>query len=213
MSDTIQRGFWFHVLDVVFNIVVIVAIVAGIRTFLVSPFQVEGHSMDSTLADEEYIVINKLVYMIGSPGRGDVVVFRPPNEPRKYYVKRVIGLPGDTVDIRNGNVYVQQGSEGPSVELVEPYLDPQNAGSTFRHPPNEGDTSPVRYVVPDGHFFLLGDNRKNSHDSRSFMIGDDAAPYVPDSSIKGRFWFVALPITKIHAFSSPDYDLEEAPAS
>lgn len=208
-----QRGFWFHVLDVVFNIVVIVAIVAGIRTFLVSPFQVEGNSMVSTLEDREYIVINKLAYFVGEPDRGDIVVFRPPNEPRKFYVKRVIGLPGDTVEIRNGRVYVRPEGSDDALELSEPYLDERNRFRTFRHPPNSGDTTPVTYDVPEGQYFLLGDNRQGSHDSRSFAMDGDPHPYVPEESIKGRVWFVALPITKIHAFSSPDYDLPEADGS
>ncbi|MEK7218491.1 MAG: signal peptidase I, partial [Patescibacteria group bacterium] len=75
-----KHGFWFHFLDVFLNIVVIVAIVGGIRTFLVSPFQVEGNSMVETLEDKEYIIINKLTYILGNPHRGDVVVFRPPND-------------------------------------------------------------------------------------------------------------------------------------
>lgn len=205
-----QRGFWFHVLDVVFNIVVIVAIVAGIRTFLVSPFQVEGNSMVSTLEDREYIVINKFAYLAGSPHRGDIVVFRPPNEPGKFYVKRVIGTPGDTVEIRNGKVYVRTEGGDETQELTEPYLDERNRNHTFRHPPNGGDPSPITYDVPEGQFFLLGDNRQGSHDSRSFTVEGEAHPFVPEEGIKGRVWFVALPITKIHAFSSPEYDLEEA---
>ena len=78
-----QRQLWFHFLDVVLNIVIIVAIVAGIRTFLVSPFQVEGSSMVSTLEDNEYIIINKLAYYIGKPTRGDIVLFHPPGTPPK----------------------------------------------------------------------------------------------------------------------------------
>jgi signal peptidase I len=205
----VQRGFWFHVLDVAFNIVVIVAIVAGIRTFLISPFQVEGNSMVSTLEDREYIVINKLAYILGNPERGDIVVFRPPNEPSKFYVKRVIGTPGDTVEIRNGKVYVRTAENGPVTELTEPYLDERNDGSTYRHPPNSGDMTPITYDVPEGQYFLLGDNRQGSHDSRSFTVDNKPHPFVPDESIKGRVWFVALPITKIHAFSAPEYDLTE----
>lgn len=163
--------------------------------------------MVSTLEDTEYIVINKLAYLIGSPERGDIVVFRPPNEPSKYYVKRVIGMPGDVVELRNGKVYVQPaGGEGKE-ELAEPYLDERNHDNTFRHPPNSGDRTPINYTVPDGEYFLLGDNRQGSHDSRSFMIEGEPVPYVPESSIKGRVWFVALPITKIHAFSPQEYDL------
>ncbi|MBI2117769.1 signal peptidase I [Candidatus Peregrinibacteria bacterium] len=203
-----QHGLWFHILDVVFNIVVIVAIVAGIRTFLVSPFQVEGNSMTSTLEDNEYIIINKLTYRIGRPGRGDIVVFRPPNEQKKYYVKRVIGMPGDEVILRGGDVFVQTGSEDDAKKLPEEYLDERNRGKTFRHPPGSGDRSEVRYAVPDGSYFLLGDNRQGSYDSRSFTLPDGStAPIVPEASIKGRVWFVALPVTKIHAFGAPEYDL------
>lgn len=208
-----QRGFWFHVLDVAFNIAVIVAIVTAIRTFLVSPFKVEGSSMVSTLEDHEYIVINKLAYIVGDPKRGDIVVFRPPSEPSKFYVKRVIGLPGDTVDIRGGNVYVRADGEESEVELDEPYLDEGNQGSTFRHPPNSGDRTPTVYNVPEGEYFLLGDNRQGSHDSRSFRIDGKEAPFVPDANIKGRVWFVVLPITKIHAFSPPEYGLQAAEAA
>ena len=208
MPSEKQHGIWFHILDVVFNIVVIVAIVAGIRTFLVSPFQVEGSSMTSTLEDNEYIIINKLAYYLGSPQRGDIVVFRPPNDPRKYYVKRVIGVPGDTLLIKNGNVYIEQKETGKAEQLEETYLDPQNAGKTFRHPPGSGDRSLMEYTVPEGSYFLLGDNRQGSLDSRSFTLADGTLqPFVPGDHIKGRVWFVALPITKIHAFEAPDYHL------
>lgn len=207
-TKTKQRGLWFHILDVVFNIVVIVAIVAGIRTFLVSPFQVEGSSMLSTLEDNEYIIINKLAYYIGKPERGDIVVFRPPNETRKYYVKRVIGLPGDEVIIRGGLVYLKEGGQGEEVQLTEQYLDEHNAGKTYRHPPGSGDTSEVKFDVTEGHYFVLGDNRQGSLDSRSFSIeGGEEVPFVPQESIKGRVWFVALPVTKIHAFEPPTYNL------
>jgi len=208
MQQEKQHGLWFHILDVVFNIVVIVTIVAGIRTFLVSPFQVEGNSMVSTLEDKEYIVINKLAYFVGHPDRGDIVVFRPPNEPTKYYVKRVIGLPGDEVVIKGGNVFVKKGGEGELVKLDEPYLDPKNQGKTFKHPPISGDTTPVTYDVPEGEYFVLGDNRQGSLDSRSFTLSNGKSqPYVEEDNIKGKVWFVALPITKIHAFGSPNYAL------
>lgn len=208
-KQPVQRGFWFHVLDVVFNIAVIVAIVTAIRTFLVSPFKVEGNSMVSTLEDREYIVINKLAYIVGDPQRGDIVVFRPPNEPGKYYVKRVIGVPGDTVHIRNGSVYVAPAGGESEMQLDESYLDEHNRGNTFPRVPNEGDTLSSVYHVPDDEYFLLGDNRQGSHDSRSFRVEGKPQPFVPDSNIKGRVWFVILPITKIHAFAPPNYDVSE----
>jgi signal peptidase I len=203
-----QRGLWFHILDVVMNVVVIVLIVGGIRTFLVSPFQVEGSSMNSTLEDNEYIIINKFAYLAGSPERGDIVVFRPPNETKKYYVKRVIGMPGDTVTIRGGYVYLTEAGTETETQLEEGYLDPANSGRTFRHPPGSGDSSEQSFEVPEGRFFLMGDNRQGSLDSRSFTIADGSpAPFVAEDSIKGRVWFVALPVTKIHAFEPPAYNL------
>ena len=204
---TKQRGFWFHLLDVAFNIIVIVAIVVGVRMFLVAPFQVEGGSMDNTLADKEYIIINKLAYIIGQPQRGDVVVFRPPNDHEKYYVKRVIGLPGDEVIIKDGSVFLQKSGEKEVRKLEEAeYLNQRNLGHTYRHPPQSGDLSPVSYEVPEGSYFLLGDNRQGSLDSRSFVSENgEQIPFVEEEEIKGRVWFIALPITKIHALEAPEY--------
>lgn len=208
MAAEKQHGILFHVLDVVFNIVVIVAIVAGIRTFLVSPFQVEGSSMTNTLEDNEYIIINKLAYYIGQPQRGEIVVFRPPNETNKYYVKRVIGMPGDSISIRDGYVYLTPAGSDEETRLDEGYLDERNAGKTYRHPPGSGDTSEIDFTVPEGRYFLMGDNRQGSLDSRSFTLPDgSSAPYVAEDNIKGRVWFVALPVTKIHAFETPAYEL------
>jgi len=206
-TEAKQRSLWFHLFDVFLNIVIIVAIVVGIRTFLVSPFQVEGSSMISTLENGEYIIINKLAYHIGSPARGDVVVFRPPTDGKKYYVKRVIGTPGDRVILRGGYVYLQNAGEAEEQKLDEGYyLDERNEGKTFRHPPGSGNGEEIVYTVPSGEYFLLGDNRQGSLDSRSFIGSDQKPdPFVPQSNIKGRVWFVALPLTKIHALSSPPY--------
>ena len=202
-----QYGPWFHVLDVILNIVIIVAIVGTVRTFLVSPFQVEGNSMVDTLEHNQYIIINKLAYHIGKPERGDVVVFRPPNDKSKHYVKRVIGVPGDEVIIRDGNVYLTPNGNTEEVELTESYLNERNAGHTYNHPPSSGDTAESRYTVPEDAYFLLGDNRQGSLDSRSFASSDDSIPfYVARKDIKGRVWFVALPIKKIHALEPPNYN-------
>ncbi len=201
-----KHSLWFHILDVLFNIAIIVVIVVGIRTFLISPFQVEGNSMVDTLEHRQYIIINKLTYLIGTPERGDVVVFRPPNERKKHYVKRVIGVPGDEVILREGAIYLKPAGSEEEVKLPEPYLSTRNQGRTYPHPPNSGDPSPRRYRVPEGHYFLLGDNRQGSLDSRSFTdLEGNPAPFVTEDSIKGRVWFIALPIDSIHALETPDY--------
>lgn len=205
-----RRSILFHVFDVALNIVIIVAIVGIIRTFIVSPFQIEGSSMVQTLEDKEYIVINKFRYLLNTPSRGDIVVFHPPTDPKKYYVKRVIGLPGDTVVIRDGRVFIR--SSNGETELDEPYLSDSSRGSTYRFNSQGGvaasDSSEEDFLVPEGEYFLLGDNRKGSLDSRTFpYLGNHQSAFVSRSNIKGSVWFVALPITKIHAFETPKYSL------
>ncbi len=205
MNQARTHGPLFHVLDVLFNLVVILLIVLGIRTFLVMPFQVEGKSMDETLADREYIIINKLAYYLGVPDRGDVVVFHPPNAPDKYYVKRVIAMGGDEVTIKDGKVFLKKAGETAETELREDYLDADNQGRTYKHAISD-DPSPQHFVVPPDHFFLLGDNRRNSTDSRAFTDGSgQLAPYVERQAIAGKVWFVALPLSKIHALEAPGY--------
>ncbi len=206
-GTTTTRGVLFHIFDVVLNIVIIVAIVALIRTFIVSPFQIEGNSMVDTLENKEYIVINKFRYFFKAPERGDIVVFRPPTDPGKYYVKRVIGLPGETVVVRDGSVYIRKpGNEDQ--KLSESYLNANNSGKTFRYPVNSGDTTEEDFTIPADQYFLLGDNRQGSLDSRSFgHLGTHTTAFVPQNDIKGSVWFVALPITKVHAFTAPEYDV------
>lgn len=203
-----RHGLWFHLFDVVLNIVIIVAIVGTIRTFLVSPFQVEGSSMIPTLEHKEYIIINKLVYRIGKPSRGDVVVFRPPTDPSKPYVKRIIGVPGDEVVIEGGDVYVRPYGSDRETMLKEPYLSAQNAGHTYQAPPSSGDQTEIRYRVPDGEYFMLGDNRQGSLDSRSFRDASGKPdPFVSAKNLLGRVWVIALPIGKIHALQAPEYGI------
>ena len=166
--------------------------------------------MLETLEHRQYIIINKLAYYVGKPQRGDVVVFRPPTGQKKHYVKRVIGIPGDEVHLRKGTVYLKTPDAVNEVELDEDYLTLNNAGHTYNHPPSSGNTDERHYVVPEGRYFLLGDNRQASLDSRSFAEGseDNEDTFVPEDYITGRVWFVLLPISKIHALEPPNYGLE-----
>ncbi len=202
-----KRSVWFHLLDITINIVIIVAIVGTIRTFIVSPFQIDGNSMDDTLLHKEYIVINKFRYLFTTPKRGDIVVFHPETDKSKYYVKRVIGLPGETVVLRDGLVYIRDPIRS-DVKLDEPYLNALNTAHTYDYPVTSGNRQEAVYRVPKDQYFLLGDNRQGSLDSRSFAhLGTGYTPFIPRSNIKGSVWFVALPISNIHAFEPPKYPL------
>lgn len=130
--------------------------------------RVESVSMQPTLNPDDFVIVNKLAYRLGSPSRGDVIVFKyPPDPGSEPYIKRVIGLPGDRVHIADGDVYVN------GILLIEPYL-PE---ATRRG----GD-----WLVPGGNLFVLGDNRNNSSDSRAWgmvpldlVIGKAALVYWP----------------------------------
>ncbi|MDO8515222.1 MAG: signal peptidase I [bacterium] len=125
--------------------------------WLFQPNQVSGGSMFPTFKDKEYILTDKVSYRFGTPARSDVVVFKSPKNPDVDFIKRIIGLPGDTVKLLNGKVYVN------NVMLEEPYLpkDFLTPGSLFLR---EGGS----VTVPEGDFFVMGDNRTGSSDSREW---------------------------------------------
>lgn len=136
------------------KILVIAAILAGvIRYFLFTPIIVDGESMMPTLKDRDRMIVNKLSYVIGEPERFDIVVFHATEE--KDYIKRVIGLPGEYIEYRDDTLFVN------GEAISEPYLDEYKrelVGGTL--------TEPFSYQVPEGHVFVMGDNRRYSKDSR-----------------------------------------------
>ena len=145
-----KTSFGRTVWETVQTIIVAFLLAMFIRSFVVESFVVEGHSMEPTLHDGERLLVNKLAYAFSSPDHGDIVVFRYPEDPSKDFIKRVIAVPGDTIQIEAGRVQVN----GEYIE--EPYL--VNPGH---------DHMPPR-TVPENAVFVLGDNRTNSQDSRYF---------------------------------------------
>lgn len=152
-------------------LIIVVFILFGV--FFVQPVVVEGTSMLPQLHDGERLLVNKLIYYKiqsiswGHIDRGDIVVFWFPNDPDKSYVKRVIGMPGETVELRNGKVFIN------NIELNEDYLDTQHNQSLPSWPPKK---------VEDHHYFVMGDNRDNSSDSRYWGL-------VPEKYIYGKAFF------------------------
>jgi signal peptidase I len=136
--------------------------------FAMQNFRVEGFSMEPNFHDGQFLLVTKIEYMLHSPERGDVIVFRFPNQPSRDFIKRIIGLPGDRIDIRNGQVLVNNES------LPESY--PLNAGSYTYGP----------VTVGAEEYFVLGDNRNNSSDSHSWGM-------LPTKNIIGKAWFSYWP--------------------
>ncbi|WP_277584143.1 signal peptidase I [Psychrobacillus antarcticus] len=140
---------------------------AIIRFFLFTPIVVDGESMMPTLENGDRMVVNKIGYMVGEPDRYDIVVFHAPEQ--KNYIKRVIGLPGDHVEFKNDQLYVN----GKAME--EPYLDQYKSeitdGTLTEDFAIEGTPAEVE-IIPEGYIFVMGDNRRYSKDSRHIGLVD-----------------------------------------
>jgi len=158
LTDVLETLFLAVVMFVAIN-----AVTARVR--------VEGHSMDPTLQDGEFIIVNKLAYRFGKPARGDIIVFQYPRNPREQFIKRVIGLPGDTVRIERGQVFLN------GQPLDEPYIaaPPQYSGT---------------WQVPEDALFVLGDNRNQSSDSHTWGV-------LPMNLVVGKAVFIYWPLERV----------------
>lgn len=181
--DKEKKSFGKELLSWIVTLGMAVIIAFTIRTFLFEPIRVDGESMCDTLQDGEIMLVTKPEYLFGDPQVGDVVVCHYPERGNTNFVKRVIGVPGDTLTIENGVVY----RNGEAVE--EPYLTPsRNQGSYY------DITEP--FVLGDDEYFVCGDNRDNSHDSRNYYTlgwGQYQPAAVTRDMIKGHVRWVVFP--------------------
>ena len=154
------------VLDILETLILAVVLYFGINAVSVR-VRVDGFSMNPTLQDGEYILVNRLAYKIGNPVRGDIVVFSFPMDPKQDLIKRVIGLPGESITVQDGKVMIN------GIPLEEPYI---------AAPPIYNDT----WVVPEGQLFVLGDNRNESKDSHEWG-------FLPLENVVGRAILIYWP--------------------
>ena len=154
----------------------IVLVVIPIRVFVISPFVVDGESMHPTFENLDYLIVDEFLYRFSAPVRGDVIVFRYPDNPSIFYIKRIIGLPGETVSINHGIVTITT-TDGQNITLTEPYIV------------NEDATYTKDVSLNPGEYFVMGDNRPNSSDSRVW------GP-LPKKNIIGRVDLRLLPISQ-----------------
>ncbi len=131
-------------------------IVLPIRMFVAQPFVVSGGSMDSTFGNGQYLIVDQISYRFEDPKRGDVIIFKYPLDIKKFFIKRIIGLPLETVEMRGGQIFIRDSENKNSFALKEPYIDDaRNSGS--------GEMS---ITLKDDEYFVMGDNRNESSDSR-----------------------------------------------
>ena len=187
------------VLEIVETLVLTLVIYLVIHNFVAQPFEVEQNSMVPTINPGEYVLIDKISPRFNNFRRGDIVVFQPPEgfgQGGVPFIKRVIGLPGDTVSLENGHVFVTIAGGSP-VRLDEPYVVRAiNGGAAPTLPKDSGGTS--SWTIAAGTYFVMGDNRPDSQDSRFFGPVDRQL-------IVGRAWLRYFPLSRIGFVSQPTY--------
>lgn len=158
-------------------IIIAFILMVGFRIFVAEPFVVSGSSMVPNFHNREYLVVDKISYRFSDPSRGDVIVFRYPKDTSQYFIKRIIGLPGEKVQVENGQVRIFNAEHPQGTIIDEPYL------------PNNDNTFGPNEVISLGtdQYYVLGDNRLASSDSRVWGI-------LPKHDIVGTAWLRAFPL-------------------
>jgi len=170
-------NFRSNILEVLQTLAIALLIYFILHTFVIQPYKVDGQSMEPNLHPSEYLLVDKISYQFNSPQRGDIIVFLPPGiNPPRPYIKRVVGMPGEKFEIKGGQVLIN----GKTLE--EPYLKSSH-----------GTDYPEITIPPNG-YFVLGDNRNNSSDSRTFG-------FVAKQNIIGRAWFSYWPPSEWEMFN------------
>jgi signal peptidase I len=166
-----------NVIEFVKFAIIALIIVVPIRMFIAQPFIVSGSSMFPTFHDGEYLIIDELSYNLGEPHRQDVVVFRYPKNPKKYFIKRVIGLPNETIIIKDGKITIKNSEFPGGFQLEENYI-------------NEPFGTTGTYTNGEDEYFVMGDNRNFSSDSRAWG-------QLPAKLMVGRAYLRLLPISNV----------------
>lgn len=172
-------------LELIKVVAISLAIIIPIRAYVAQPFYVEGASMEPNFYNKEYLIVDEISYRFSDPERGEVIIFRPPNNYSVYYIKRIIGLPGETVEIINNQIKIYN-TENPEGFILDEskYLDEENFTTMEER----------KYpAISSDEYFVLGDNRQNSMDSRRFGM-------IKRSNIKGQVFLRALPFNRFTIF-------------
>ena len=174
-----KESVWYQVFDLVRFVIICLAIVIPVRIFIAQPFIVEGDSMIPTFQDKNYLIVDQLSYRFSDPQRGDVIVFKYPNDPKRFFIKRIIATPGDTISFDGKIISITNEEYPDGLILEEPYI----AREVFH-----SETT----MLEEDQYYVMGDNRSNSSDSRVWGPLDE-------SFITGRAWLRLWPMSKISA--------------
>jgi len=182
-----MKGFISFIWEITKIVVVALAIVIPIRYFLFQPFFVKGQSMEPNFENGDYLIVDEISYRLRPPERGEVVVFKYPENLSQRFIKRIIGLPGETVEVKDNRVTVYQADSNVKVLDESTYL-----------PGNIQMPGEVKITLGSGEYFVMGDNRPASYDSRRWGV-------LPREDIIGRVYLRAFPFATISIFEVPAY--------
>ena len=187
-----RSSLWSTLVDIVETVVVAAAIFVVVYLFLLQPHQVKGASMEPNFRDGEYILTDKISYRFSEPRRGDVVIFKAPTNPNVDFIKRIVALPGEKLEVKNNKIIIFNDENPKGFTLSEPYqvMEPIAGGTYLR----EGKI----VEVPADNYLVFGDNRTHSFDSREW------GP-LPRKSIIGKSWLRYWPLSKISIIKRPQF--------
>ncbi len=174
------------ILEFLKTVAIIVLVAFFVRFYLVQPFVVEGSSMEPNFHNGEYLLVDKISYRLNPPKRGDVIVLHPPSSPQLNYIKRIIALPGEKIDIRSGEIFVNQ------AKIDEQYIPKEL--TLVKHT----QAANFSQLLGETEYFVLGDNRDHSSDSREWGM-------VPRENIIGRAMLVVFPVNNFGLVFGADY--------
>jgi len=186
-ANQIKNQFKDFIWETLKVIIISLVIILPIRYFLIQPFYVKGASMEPNFYEHEYLIIDEISYRLDNPQRGEVIVFKYPKDPSQYFIKRIIGLPGETVKLDNGKIIIINEDNPNGFFLNEDMYLPQTH--------TQGNQ---QIELTADEYFILGDNRSSSLDSRVF------GP-IKRSDIVGRTWVRGWPFNRITIFEKPVY--------
>lgn len=181
-----MKKFFLFIWETLKITIIALVIVFPIRYFIFQPFFVEGRSMEPNFKNSDYLIIDEISYRLRDPYRGEVIVFKYPQSPSDRYIKRIIGLPGETIEIKNGKIIIFRNSE----QLI---LNEKEYLSSFVKTSGE-----LKITLGEDEYFVLGDNREKSFDSRRWGV-------LPEKYIIGRVFLRGWPIESVAKIKNPEY--------
>ena len=185
---TIFVGTVVFIYDVFKTVSTVLGVAFLIRFFLIQPFYVSGQSMEPNFHDNEYIIVDQISYRFKNPSRGDVIVFKYPLNKTQSFIKRIIALPGERITVYENEVKIYNTNNPAGFKLNETYL-----------PPSLYTSGTVDMQLRDDEFFVMGDNRPYSSDSRTWSK-------LPRDLIVGRVWVILYPFERFQTLPTPIYD-------